>query len=150
MKPRIHQFVPGQAKTYEVADDEIPEDRKKVLILDDDVDVTRLLKDFLAESGFDVTCVQTGVEGIKHVLATDFDAILCDMMMPQMPGDMFYLAVDRVKPHLCKRFLFMTGHRGNPKVEDFLKAHKGLVLYKPFELHVLLDTIRGLARKKVS
>jgi DNA-binding NarL/FixJ family response regulator len=44
---------------------------------------------------------------------------------------MFYLAVQRTKPHLCSRFLFVTGHGDNPKVNDFLKRTDGLVLFKP-------------------
>ena len=33
--------------------------------------------------------------------------------MPTMAGDMFYLAVQKTKPQLCSRFLFVTGHADN-------------------------------------
>jgi len=53
------------------------------------------------------------------------------MLMPKMPGDMFYLAVQKTKPDLCRRFLFVTGYGDNPKVEAFLKRVDGLVIFKP-------------------
>jgi DNA-binding NarL/FixJ family response regulator len=78
---------------------------------------------------------------VREVLALDFDVIVCDLLMPKMPGDMFYLAVERAKPHLCKRFLFITGHGGNPRVEEFLKKTDAMVLYKPVKIEELLDTV---------
>ena len=41
---------------------------------------------------------ERGVEGVHEVLASEFDAILCDMQMPTLPGDMFYRAVERMRP----------------------------------------------------
>src|SRR5436190_24107310 len=93
---------------------------KKVLLLEDDPAFKEILTDFLGETGFKVVAVQNGVEGVHQVLASDFEVILCDMMMPTLPGDMFFRAVERMRPHLCDRFIFMTGHRNNSKVNDFI------------------------------
>ena len=71
----------------------------------------------------------------------DFDVIICDMAMPTMPGDMFYLAVQKVKPHLCPRFLFVTGNGGDPRTNDFLQSSDGLVLFKPVPSDELLQMI---------
>ena len=62
-------------------------------------------------------------------------------MMPNLPGDMFYLAVERTKPQLCKKFIFMTGFAGDPKWQAFISRVKGVVLAKPFEFHLLLESI---------
>ena len=99
------------------------------------------MRDFLTESGFTVVAVETGVEGVHQVLRCDFDIILCDMMMPSLPGDMFYRAVERMRPHLCNRFIFMTGHRANQRVNDFIKAVRGMILAKPFPVHDLVEMI---------
>lgn len=117
---------------------------KKILILDDDQWFTNLLVELLQTQHFKTTTVESGIEGLKEVMNSDFDVILCDMMMPNLSGDMFYLAVQRTKPHLCKRFIFMSGHKGNPKVEEFIKNVNGIMLWKPFELYQLLDTIKIL------
>jgi DNA-binding NarL/FixJ family response regulator len=68
--------------------------------------------------------------------------------MPNMRGDMFYKAVERTKPRLCKRFVFMTGHQTNKEVNDFIRGIRGLVLWKPFEMHQLTEAI-GLILKKI-
>lgn len=117
------------------------EQSKKVLLLEDDVAFKEIMTDFLKESGFEVVAVANGVEGVHQVLASDFEVILCDMMMPTLPGDMFFRAVERMRPHLCDRFVFMTGHRGNAKVNEFITAVNGTVLTKPFHVDDLLEMI---------
>ncbi len=124
--------------------------RKKILIVDDDVafaDVTRL---FLEENGYEVDTAGDGVQGVKRIMVNDYSVIICDMVMPNLAGDMFYLAVERVKPHLTKRFLFMTGHHKDPKVDEFIKRVRGLILFKPFQLHVLMETIQAVEKKNAA
>ncbi len=115
--------------------------RKKVLLLEDDPSFKEIMTEFLSESGYTVVAVQNGVEGVHQVLAEDFEVILCDMMMPTLPGDMFYRAVERMRPNLCERFVFMTGHRGNGKVNDFINNVNGTILGKPFHVDDLLEMI---------
>ncbi len=114
---------------------------KKILLLEDDPSFKEIMTDFLQESGFEVVAVQNGVEGVHQVLASDFEVILCDMMMPTLPGDMFFRAVERMRPHLCDRFVFMTGHRGNTKVNDFIENVQGTILTKPFHVDDVLELI---------
>ncbi|MGA2173361.1 MAG: response regulator [Verrucomicrobiota bacterium] len=117
--------------------------RKRVLILDDDfafADMTRLQ---LEEKGYEVEWAADGVQGIKKVMVNDYSVILCDMVMPNLAGDMFYVAVERVKPHLCKRFVFMTGHQGDRKVDEFIRKVRGLIVWKPFQIHVLMEAIQA-------
>ena len=137
-------------KTYELPDtdaDEIPK-KKNVLILEDEAALAILLKEDLESEGYHVTVVSSGAEGLKKILTNDFEIILCDMVMPNFPGDMFYLAVERARPNLCKRFIFMTGYRGDSKIEEFIRRIRGLMLWKPFETHVLFDAIKVVNGKK--
>ncbi len=114
---------------------------KSILLLDDDVELADTLKALLETRNFVVTTVRNGVEGLREVMALDFDVIMCDMMMPTMPGDMFYTAVQRAKPQLCDRFIFITGHSDKPNVNDFLKRINALVLTKPVNTEELVRTI---------
>jgi CheY-like chemotaxis protein len=115
--------------------------QKKILLVEDDPAFQEIMKEFLTEVGYEVVAVQNGVQGVHEVLASDFEVILCDMMMPTLPGDMFFRAVERMRPHLCERFVFMTGHRGNPKVNDFIQNVRGTVLTKPFQIDDVLEMI---------
>jgi DNA-binding response OmpR family regulator len=114
---------------------------KNVLLVDDDEMLAETLKGLLESHNFIVTTSGNGAEALREVMAFDFDVIICDMMMPTMAGDMFYLAVQKTKPQLCSRFLFVTGHADNPKVEAFLKSIDANVIFKPVPTDELVRMI---------
>ncbi|MGB8355790.1 MAG: response regulator [Chthoniobacteraceae bacterium] len=116
-------------------------DIKKVLLLEDDELVSKFIKMALESKGMDVVSVANGVEGIHAIKDADFEAIICDMMMPKLPGDMFYLAVERIKPHLCTRFIFISGYKDEPKITEFMKKVNGALLVKPFKMDDLLEML---------
>jgi CheY-like chemotaxis protein len=120
---------------------------KKILVLEDDVAMATSVRVRLEAAGYEVECVSDGVEGIKKVMENDYAVILCDMVMPNLSGDMFYVAVERVKPYLCRRFLFMTGYKGDRKVEEFIQRVNGLILWKPFESDDLMEAIQAVESK---
>jgi len=118
-----------------------------ILLVDDDPHLTCILRDFLSAFSCDVTAAKNGVEGLRQIMASDFDIVLCDMVMPTFPGDKFYIAVERIKPRLCRRFIFMTGHKADPQWDIFIRKVGGMVLWKPFHLQELITTIRTVLRK---
>ncbi|PYJ59312.1 MAG: hypothetical protein DME24_13215 [Verrucomicrobia bacterium] len=120
---------------------------KRVLLVEDEPDLTVLLKDYLEGYFYRVTTVGNGVDGLKAIMDSDFDVVLCDVVMPQMPGDMFYRAVRRVQPQLCDRFIFITAHGEDPRVVEFLNHVSEMVLMKPFHLDDLLEMILLLFRE---
>jgi two-component system, cell cycle sensor histidine kinase and response regulator CckA len=113
---------------------------KNILLVDDDQTLANTLKYLLESHNFIVTTSANGAEALREVMAFDFDVIICDMLMPTMAGDMFYLAVQKTKPHMASRFLFITGHADNPKVEAFLKSVDAQVVFKP----VLTEDLVGM------
>jgi CheY-like chemotaxis protein len=121
--------------------------RKKILIVDDDFSFADLTRMHLERNGWEVELAADGVIGIKKIMVHDFSVILCDMVMPNLAGDMFYTAVERVKPYLCPRIVFVTGHRGDRKVDEFIRKVRGLVLWKPFQVHVLMETLQAVEKK---
>ena len=120
---------------------------KRILIVEDEFTFTQMLQAFLESAGYGVDSAIDGVQGIKKVMANDYAVILCDMVMPNLAGDMFYLAVERVKPHLCKRFVFMTGHHNNPKIDGFIRKVNGVMLWKPFQMNTLLEAVQTVEKK---
>ncbi len=133
----------GGPTTSPIPGDDATQDLEitNILLLDDDVELADTLKLLLESRNFVVTTARNGVEGLREVMTMDFDVIICDMMMPTMPGDMFYLAVQKVKAHLCPRFLFVTGNGDDPRTNDFLQRSDGLVLFKPVPSDELLQMI---------
>jgi CheY-like chemotaxis protein len=122
---------------------------KRVLLLEDRDDFREVLRDHLTFRRFQVTSVPSGVEGLREITNGAFDLILCDMLMPQVGGEMFYWAVTRLRPAAAQRFIFFTGHRNNPSIEFFFNRIRATVLIKPFKLSELDSTIRDVFRKLV-
>ena len=117
---------------------------KHILLVEDDPDLTVVMRDYLEAYSYRVTTVANGVDGLKAIADSDFDAVLCDMVMPKIPGDMFYQAVQRVRPHLCERFIFVTGMAANPKYQPFIHQHQSRVLLKPVPSEKLVEALNAL------
>ena len=140
---------PQEPRTHEIHDDPLSSKRLTVLVLEDNAAFAEVLKETLEGQDYSVTVVPSGVEGVQKILHSDFDAIVCDMVMPNFPGDMFYRAVQNSRPHLCKRFVFISGYQDNPKVTKFIEEVRGVVLWKPFKMRLLfeaLETVTGRSK----
>ena len=120
---------------------------RKVLLLEDRDDFREVLRDHLVFRSYEVTSVPSGVEGLHEIMKGAFDIIICDMMMPQVGGEMFYWAVTRVRPATARRFIFFTGHKNNPAIEFFFRRVNATVLFKPFKLAALDSAIDGVLLK---
>ena len=59
-------------------------EKKKILIIDDDIDITDSIKAILAANGFDAFTASNGKDGIEAVEKVKPDLVLCDMMMEQV------------------------------------------------------------------
>ncbi len=118
----------------------------KVLVLEDDADMREVLEEYLGTVPYEVVAVENGVEGLRKVLAESFDAIVCDMMMPGLAGDLFYLGVERTKPELCRRFVFITAHNEDEKIKYFIRDIGGTMLVKPFRMEDLRSAIEYVLR----
>src|SRR5438552_11057210 len=60
--------------------------KTRLLVVDDDKKLCRLIKDYLEPLGYDVVTVHTGKQGLEKALAETFDAVILDIMMPEMDG----------------------------------------------------------------
>lgn len=116
----------------------------RVLVVDDDAVLSLIFQQLLEASGYEVITAANGALALKQILTQDVDAILCDLRMPELEGDLFYGAVERIKPHLCSRFIFITGAAEDPKYRTFLSQVKSPVLHKPVVSANLLEELRKL------
>ena len=132
---------------YEPSEAPMDSGIESVLIVEDDVEFGDTLRDFLESHPYCVTRVSDGAEGLRQVTAVDFDIILCDMVMPSLSGEELYHAVQKIKPQLCNRFIFMTGHNADPKTDKFVRRIGALMLWKPFHLADLLTAVQTIGKE---
>ncbi|MDG1073806.1 MAG: response regulator transcription factor [Methylophilaceae bacterium] len=58
----------------------------KLLLIDDDVELVGMLREFLQQEGFDVTVAHDGISAEQYLLASHFDLMVLDVMMPMQDG----------------------------------------------------------------
>ena len=65
----------------------------KILIIEDEISIAELERDYLEISGFEVDIANSGKEGIDKALNGEYELILLDLMLPRMDG--YETSVDR-------------------------------------------------------
>lgn len=118
---------------------------KRVLIVEDDLELVQIYEMLLRGFNYDVVTATDGTHAIKVLREQEFDAILCDLQMPELDGDLLYQSVERSKPELCRRFIFITGVGDNPVYQGFLSRLQNPVLHKPVHPARVLEELRKVA-----
>ncbi|HEX4119816.1 MAG TPA: response regulator, partial [Verrucomicrobiae bacterium] len=62
------------------------EQHPRLLIIDDDRDLCRLIKDYLEPLGYEVNSAYNGADGLERALAEPWSAIILDVMLPALNG----------------------------------------------------------------
>ena len=104
----------------------------RVLVIDDEPDITGFLVEVLETAGHAVDVATSGTEALDLLQVGDYHAIICDLRMPHLDGPGLYDALKALKPQLLKRMVFATGDLLNAETERFLKASGRPCIEKPF------------------
>jgi PAS domain S-box-containing protein len=120
--------------------------RGRVLVVDDEPFVLRTLERILAPL-HDVATASSAAEAMARITeAAGFDAILCDVMMPGMNGMELYRALERSRPELAARVIFVTGGALVDEVRAFLERAGTPVVEKPFAPAQILAAVGRLSK----
>jgi CheY-like chemotaxis protein len=121
-----------------------PRFRRSILVVDDDAMVAVTIgRVFSRES--EVTVATSARKALELLLAGDrFDAIVCDLMMPQMTGMDLFAELVRVRPELCPRIVFLSGGAFTPEARAFLERIPNARLEKPFVPTNLRAVVHGV------
>ena len=117
---------------------------KAILVVDDDQQLASALQWILADENFLVDVAFDGEEALLKVKAHEYDAVICDLKMPRLRGDEFYLKARQLQPNLEDRFIFITGFATDPKIALFLTEYQVKYLVKPFPVQGLITCVKEL------
>jgi DNA-binding response OmpR family regulator len=117
---------------------------KAILVVDDDQQLASALQWILADEDFLVDVAFDGEEALLKLKSHKYDAVICDLKMPRLRGDEFYLKVSEMSPSLSDRFIFITGFAADPKIARFLAKHDVKYLVKPFVIRGLIDCLKEM------
>ncbi|HVH47056.1 MAG TPA: response regulator [Labilithrix sp.] len=122
------------------------EPQRRVLVVDDDPLVLRSLTRVLARD-FEVSSARNGREALDLVRAGGtFDAMLCDLMMPELSGIELHELLERDDPELAKRTVFLTGGAFSGRAQTFLEAVGQPHLEKPVDLKLVRELLMQLSQ----
>ncbi|MFO0877093.1 MAG: response regulator [Gemmataceae bacterium] len=114
-----------------------------ILVVDDDADTCRNLRDILSDIGYTVDTAHNGSEALEKVRIQPYDVALLDLKMPDMDGITLYREIRKLRSSAVA--LIVTAFAATGTTEEAIAAGAWRVLPKPVDLRNLL----GLVQKAV-
>lgn len=115
---------------------------KKILIIEDDVNIRDTIDSILTLSSFDVYTASDGKSGVEMVMSKKPNLIICDVNMPIMNG---FGVLSKLKKELSENdmpiFLFLTASNSRESVDKGMSLGADGYISKPFKVSELLKSI---------
>ena len=117
-----------------------------LLLIDDEAPIRASLREILEYEGHKVSEAGTGMDGILMATKTPFDAIFCDVKMPQMDGlDVLDMLA---KKNVATPVVMISGHGTVETAVDALKKGAYDFIQKPLDLNRVLVTLRNVLERE--
>lgn len=85
----------------------------------------------------------SGTEGLEILhRGAPVDAVVCDVLMPELNGVALYDAIVEQEPRLRQRVVFLTGLASEPAVHELIEARGVPMVSKLHDLTILVDAVR--------
>ena len=117
----------------------------RILIIDDEAPIRRVLRDILENESYQVDDAATGMEALQHIKEQDFDAIFCDIKMPEMDG---IEVLEAIRKESDVPVIMLSGHGTIETAVEAIKKGAFDFIPKPPDLNRLLITLRNALDKK--
>ena len=116
-------------------------DRKRLLVVDDDVEVLRDVAIMLSLEGYYVMTASSGVAASVLLAEHPFDVVITDLLMPIVDG---YEIVRRTKAMRPNSSIIVTSRYLDDKTRDWIHSNQLVGLEKPYNVHQLSAMLRSL------
>ena len=116
----------------------------KILIIDDEAAIRRILREILEHEKYQVDDAASAIEALPLVKENEYDAILCDIKMPQMDGIEF---LEEAKKISDAPVIMISGHGTIDTAVEAIKKGAFDYISKPPDLNRLLITLRNALDK---
>ncbi len=117
----------------------------KVLVIEDEPTLARLLSYNLTQEGYKTTVIDHGGEGLHAAMQLDFDLIILDIMLPGMNG---FEVLNRLRQHGTRTpVIILTARNAEEEVVQGLKHGADDYITKPFGVAELLARVSAVLRR---
>lgn len=126
-----------------------PEDRPRVLVVDDEKLIRDILADFLGMEGYIVRTAEDGTAAMAELNRARYDMVISDMKMPRMGGIELLEQVGRAAPHVVT--VIMTGFGTVETAIDAMKRGAYDYILKPFKVEEVIRIVQhGLEKQRLA
>lgn len=120
---------------------------EKVLLVDDEKDFLEVMAERMAARGIEVSTASSAAEAIRLAEKESFDAIIVDLMMPEMDGIEALKLLKKKKPET--QVILLTGHATLEKGIEAMKLGAVDFLEKPADMNQLTQKIKKAHAQKM-
>lgn len=118
---------------------------KKILLAEDDFDLSAVLKQFLELSNFNVTCAENGEKALELFQIEKFEICILDVMMPIMDGFTLAEKMTEINPEIP--FIFLTAKKLKEDKIKGLQLGADDYIEKPFDVDELVLRINNIIKR---
>ncbi len=123
--------------------------RPRVLVVEDDAALRKVLELRLGLEGFDVVTAKDGQAGIEALDDVHPDAVVCDLMMPRVDGFGFCRVARHREDTRDLPIVVLTARQKDSEIEQLLELGDITFMNKPFDAPALTATLRELTGRKL-
>ena len=99
------------------------------------------MQEQLEENFFEVHHAEKGVDAVREIMQNDFAAIVIDTALSNVPLEMLHTAIEKTRPELVERFIFLISPTTDQRVTEFIERIDGLKVWREIELSELFQMI---------
>lgn len=118
---------------------------ESILIVDDDISLCSVLKEELAEVGYEAEYVNSGDAAFSYLLQNKVDLLLLDLKMPEKDG--FDVLKELSQKHVSTKIIVLTAYADVKSAIDSAKMGASDFISKPYDFDELLITIRKVLQR---
>ena len=116
----------------------------KILIVEDDLDIQELLRNFLQEVGHEIFIANDGVEAVSLFSAAHYDLILLDILLPKIDG---FTVCELIRKQSQIPIIMLTALSGEKEQIRGLDLQVDDYITKPFSMPILVRKIAAVLRR---
>jgi len=117
---------------------------ERVLVVEDEQDIREIIKEFLEDSGYEVTIAVDGLDGVDKFKEKEYDLLILDIMMPKIDG---FVLCEMIRKESEVPIIMLTALDGEEeqikgfdlKIDDYVT--------KPFSIQLLLKRVENVLRR---
>lgn len=112
----------------------------KILVVDDEEDLAKILGSILEFEGYEVKSVSNGFQAIEEVRTSSYDLILMDIRLPGINGVETFIKIREIAPSV--KVIMMTAFSVEELIDKALQQWAYACIHKPFDIEKIISLIK--------